>query len=140
MAKQAPRPNHGGIPRSLKITVLAIVAVAVLFLSAFALSQQPKVEGAGTVPTLPTPTSESIPEPAPEPEVPAYVSPVMQRLLAVGTNDGHVLRATMGVCPEPLGGLKSVLTMARAGKLGSLLRLMRDASCSLMQMIQRSRV
>lgn len=106
MAKQVSRPSHGGVPRILKFSVLATLAVAVLGLSAFALSEQPKVEGAGIVPTLPTPQPEPTPEPAQEPEVPAYVAPAVQRLLAVGVDDGHVLRATTGACPEPAGGVE----------------------------------
>lgn len=99
-------PRRIQVPRALTIVIVAVLAVLALILATIALTQKPEIEGAGTVPTLPTPTPEPEPTPEPAPAAPAYVAPAPLRLLAVGAEDGHVLRATMGYCPEPGGGLE----------------------------------
>lgn len=122
MSKQVSRPKFGQVPRALTITVVAAVAIVALALSAFALSQKPEVEGAGTVPTssLPTPPAPT-PNPEPEqPEVPAYVAPAAQRLLAVGADDGHVMRAVMGTCPDPRGSLEVTLDHGASWQPGAV--------------------
>lgn len=107
MAKRTRRVKHGGMPFAVKIAILAIVAAAVVLLSMYALGQQKQeVEGAGTVPTLPDTTPRKTPEPASEAQAPAYAVPSVQRILAVGAEDGHVLRATIGACPEPAGSVE----------------------------------
>ncbi len=107
-ARRTPSAGTWAVPRKALIAGLAVLLVLTGALAWFALSYEPKVADAGTVPTQPspsvTPTPELTPEPEPEP-VAAPNSPVMQRLLAAAAG-GQVLRAMVGACPAPAGGLE----------------------------------
>lgn len=108
MVKQARRPRHKRLPRALALAGVAVLALATVVVVSIALSQDNRVEAAGTVPNLPTPEPQVTEDPGPEPEpqpAPLPPAPLMQRMLAVGT-DGLLLRAAVGECPAPAGTLE----------------------------------
>lgn len=114
MSQQAKRPNHRASgTRPIIVIGLALLAIATLLLAAAAMLQgrdtepsEPRYTPTATAPSEDAP-AEPEAEPTPEPPAPVeFVSPAMQRLLAVGTDGEHVLRAMVGQCPSPEGWLE----------------------------------
>lgn len=96
------------MPRWVSLGLLGVLAIVTVIVTLLAMGQlRPENPNAGTVPQAsvkPTPQSEPTPEPEPAPE--PVQSPVMQRLLAVSAQEGHLLRAQVGACPDPAGVLE----------------------------------
>lgn len=101
--------STSGAKRALMVSGLAVLALATVGLSAFALMQDrftAAAEPGRQVSSPSSSTSESTPEPevgeTPEPEPePVALNPVT-RFLEFGSTD-HLVRGAIGSCPEPAG-------------------------------------
>lgn len=122
MAQRSPRRPGQPLPRWVAYSSLGVLAVGALFVTWLAVNtsgaENPE---AGTVPRASVkPLQEEPEEPAPEPAPEVAPAPAMQRLLAVSADAGHLLRAQVGACPEPAGGLEVSFDSGVSWESGSL--------------------
>lgn len=138
--KQAKRPEHSKRNLLVALGGLSFLAVAAVALTAFALNASNLSTSDTELITPPTPTAEVTPEPEevdPEPELTPESSASavsVQRLLVTGASPGHLIRATVGACTDPVGVIEVSVndgvdwTQAQTADVGSTEILQFDAT------------
>lgn len=104
--KNAKRPEHQCRSRILSVSGLALLAAVAMVLTFLAVTNSGGAESNTQLIAPSPPKVEEVPEPAEEPEPepePVASAVAVQRLLAVGETPGHILRASVGECAEPIG-------------------------------------